>query len=126
MSKTVLSIVFLSFLSFSNYMLGQQSDPNAQILAEKKVQLIQQFGIYEQDHRGLVIYFSDQDQISYPIQATFNTLREALESYFYGTFRLDMVSVSVSEPQSLYPAFEGGVPIDMNQSIEKYIQLFNQ
>lgn len=107
-------------------MLGQQSDPNAQILAEKKVQIIQQFGIYEQDHRGLVIYFSDQDQISYPIQATFNTLREALESYFYGTFRLDMVSVSVSEPQSLYPAFEGGVPIDMNQSIEKYIELYNQ
>jgi hypothetical protein len=126
MNKAALSIIFLGFLGLSNYMLGQQSEPNTQIQAEKKVQVIQQFGIYEQDHRGLVIYFADQDQISYPIQATFSTLREALESYFHGAVRLDMVSVSVSQPQSLYPAFQGGVPMDMNQSIEKYIELYNQ
>ena len=112
-------------LCFCTIGLGQTSDAQTQFLA-KKTQLVQQFNIYEQDHRGLVVYFSDQEQVSYPVQATYNTLQEAIEAYFNGAIRRDMVSVSVNQPQSQYPAFTGGLPMDMNQSIEKYIELFNQ
>ncbi len=120
-----LTIATWAFLSLSHIAYAQTAE-ETQLLVEKKAQIIQQFNIYEQDHRGLVIYFSDQQQVSYPVQASFNTLQEAIESYFYGTIRRDMVSLSVNQPQSMYASFNGGVPIDMNQSIEKYIELFNQ
>ncbi|MCE3294953.1 MAG: hypothetical protein K0R65_667 [Crocinitomicaceae bacterium] len=124
MKKTTLLLVWIS-LAFCKISLGQSSDTHTEFLA-KKSQLVQQFNIYEQDHRGLVIYFSDQGQISYPVQATFSTLQQAIEAYFNGTVRRDMVSFAVSQPQGLYPTFTGGLPIDMGQSIEKYIELFNQ
>lgn len=118
--KAFFCLFFILFISVS-FSQNQQTT-----LEEKKVLLKQQYGIYENDHRGLVIYFNDQSEISYPIQLSFNTLNEAFTAFFGGGIMKDLVVISVLQPQSVYPLYTGGTPMDMNQSIEKYIELFNQ
>lgn len=95
-------------------------------LEEKKALVKQQYGVYEKDHRGLVVYFNDQTEITYPIQISFNTLNEAFTAFFGGGVMKDLVVIKVLEPQAAHPNYVGGTPMDMNQSIEKYIELFNQ
>ena len=116
------AFLFAVFVISFTYSFSQNQ---ALSLNEKKTLVKQQYGIYENDHRGLVIYFNDQTQISYPIQLSFNTMNEAFTTFFGGGVMKDLVVIKVLESQSTYPQYIGGTPMDMNQSIEKYIELFN-
>lgn len=120
MKFVILSIFILNALNY----VSAQPQVNTQEL--KKQEVKQQFNIYEEDHRGLIVYFSDQTTISYPIQQSFPTLDRALEFFFSGGVMKDLVCISVLQPQSTYPDFKGGEPIDMTQSIDSYIKLFKQ
>lgn len=119
-----LQILFLALvLGFSSF---SQIENQTESLEAKKTQVKHQFNIYEQDHRGFVVYFSDQTQISFTVEVNFNTLQEAFQFYFSGGIMKDIVCVSINQSQALYPNFQGGLALDMNQSIEKYVNLFNQ
>lgn len=118
--KAFFCLFFILFISIS-FSQNQQAS-----LEEKKALVKQQYGIYENDHRGLVIYFNDQTEISYPIQLSFNTMSEAFTAFFGGGIMKDLVVIRVLQAQSAHPLYIGGTPMDMNQSIEKYIELFNQ
>lgn len=120
-----MKFLVLSIFVFSGICFVSAQSP-VQTTEMKKQELKQQFNIYEEDHRGLIIYFSDQTAISYPIQQTFPSLDRALEFFFSGGVMKDLVCVSVLQPQSAYPDFKGGEPMDMNSSVENYIKLFKQ
>ncbi|MBI2258978.1 MAG: hypothetical protein HYU67_08775 [Flavobacteriia bacterium] len=119
------NFLFLFFVLIFTYNYSQTNQDLNEILSTKKIQLSQEFGLSMNDHRGFIVYFQDQNQISYPIQQTFTTLQEAFQFYFDGGIKKDMMVFRVLQTQSMYPNFEGGLALDMNSTMEKYITLFN-
>lgn len=103
------NLILLTFIVISNICYGQNSWTTEQI------QVLDKYGLNENDHRGVIFYISDKEQSQYP------TLNDAILAFFNSKSVLDISRIYVNNLQG-FDSIEGKT-LDIHLLVDAYLQL---